>query len=118
MGTDIISAVGRRVSGDKSSLQGRKSEELDGRKSQERGRRVSGEKMFEDRRMTSERKTSGSSAEQPAASKGLNVAKRGGRVMAAVAALQGKSQEQPSKRKVETPLDPQAIDHAFEGVLE
>lgn len=118
MGTEFLGAIGRRVSGDRTSVPGRKSEELDRRKSKDHGRRVSGEKMFEARQNSAERKTSGSSTEQAPAKEKLNITKRGGRVMAAVAALQGKSKEQPVKGKGEPPLDPKAMDEAFEAVLD
>lgn len=118
MGAEFVGAIGRRVSGDRISLTGRKSEDLDRRQSKEHTRRVSGEKMFEARRTNVERKASGSSAEQAPAKEKLNITKRGGRVMAAVAALQGKGKEQSDKAKAEPLLDPKAVNEAFEAVLE
>lgn len=118
MGTEFVGAVGRRLSGEKSHAPGRKSEDIDRRRSKEHTRHVSGEKMFNGRRSEAERKASGSSAEQAPAKEKINIAKRGGRVMAAVAALQGKNQDQRVKESQAAPLDPKAVDEAFEAVLE
>lgn len=69
-------------------------------------------------RNLTDRKTSGDSSEQPAKEK-LSIVKRGGRVMAAVAAFQGKKQEAPlPKEKEDAPLDPKDVDTAFEAVLD
>lgn len=102
-------AVGRRISGDRTSFVGRKSEDL------ERQKRTSVEENTAIKDFAA-RKASGSSTEAPAKEK-LNVTKRGGRVMAAVAAFQGKSKDQPSTQKDAQPLDAKAIEHAFEEVL-
>lgn len=118
MGAEFIGAIGRRTSGDRTSIQGRRSEEVDRTKGKDHTRRVSGENMFETRQNNTERKTSGSSTEQAPAKEKLNIGKRGGRVMAAVAALQGKSKDPPTKGKDEPPLDPKAVDEAFEAVLD
>jgi len=66
--------------------------------------------------LTGHRKVSNSSAEQPAA-RGLTIAKRGTRVMAAVAALTGKTEDELATG---TPpnLEPKAVNEAFEAVLE
>jgi hypothetical protein len=112
-GSDVLVAVGRRMSGDRASLGmgGRKSEDLDRQKSNTR--RVSLEK-------TTDRKVSGSSTEQPPAKEKLNVTKRGSRVMAAVAAFQGKdkSTQQIPLKKEEAPLDEKEVEKAFEAVLD
>lgn len=102
-------SVGRRVSGDRTSLVGRKSEDL------ERQKRTSAEDNTSVRDFAA-RKTSGSSTEEPAKEK-LNITKRGGRVMAAVAAFQGKGKDQPAKQKAVPALDAKAIEQAFEDVL-
>ena len=111
-GSDVLVAVGRRMSGDRSSLgvSGRKSEDLDRQKSNTR--RVSLEK-------TTDRKVSGSSTEQQPAKEKLNVTKRGSRVMAAVAAFQGKDKNahQIPLKKEEAPLDEKQVERAFEEVL-
>lgn len=98
---------------------------MDGRRSDESARRpldpskrASFERGAVLQRNLTDRKTSGGSAEQPAKEK-LSIVKRGGRVMAAVAAFQGKKQEAPTpKEKEEIPLDPKAVDAAFESVLD
>ncbi|KAK4975584.1 hypothetical protein LTR66_010965, partial [Elasticomyces elasticus] len=69
------------------------------------------------------RKASNSSAEQPPPEKGgLAIAKRGARVMAAVAAFNSRSKEQPlvppAAVSVEPALDKEAVEKAFEGVLD
>jgi hypothetical protein len=63
-----------------------------------------------------DRKTSGSSTEQAPAKTKLSIAKRGGRVMAAVAAFQGKTQEVKAQKE-EAPLHPKTVEEAFENVL-
>lgn len=107
--TSVLASIGRRVSGDRSSFIGRKSEDL------ERRKRTSMEENTL-ARDTAARKISGSSTEEPAKEK-LNIAKRGGRVMAAVAAFQGKGKSEPAKSKDAPALDPKAIETAFEEVL-
>ncbi|GAB7340369.1 hypothetical protein MBLNU457_6814t1 [Dothideomycetes sp. NU457] len=62
------------------------------------------------------RKVSNSSTEQPAA-RGLTIAKRGTRVMAAVAALTGKTEDELATG-TPTSLEPKAVNEAFEAVLE
>ena len=111
-GADVLVAVGRRVSGDRSSLgMGRKSEDLDRQKTNTR--RTSLEN-------TTDRKASGSSTEQPPAMEKLTISKRGSRVMAAVAAFQGKDKttQQLPVKKEEAPLDEKQVDAAFEAVLD
>jgi hypothetical protein len=95
---------------------------MEGRRSEDSARRISKEEL---RAMQtgrpalvhrhSERSASGSSNEQPVAKEKLNITKRGSRVMAAVAALQGKSKA-PSVKE-EDALDPKVVDKEFESVL-
>lgn len=117
LGTDLMGAIGRRLSGDRTSLVGRRSDDLDRRTSKDVTRRVSGDKTWLSRKDT-ERKASGSSMEQAPMKEKLTIAKRGGRVMAAVAAFQGKNKDQAVKDKAEAALDPKAVDQAFEAVLD
>ena len=64
------------------------------------------------------RKISSSSSEQ-APARGLTIAKRGTRVMAAVAALTGKSEDELATSSSRAkPLDPKSVNDAFESVLE
>ncbi|KAK5162379.1 hypothetical protein LTR04_003906 [Oleoguttula sp. CCFEE 6159] len=64
-----------------------------------------------------ERKVSSGSSEPPPSKAGLTVAKRGARVMAAVAAFNGKAKE-AEIQKEESKLDAKSIDAAFEAVLD
>ncbi|KJX96139.1 GTPase-binding protein rid1 [Zymoseptoria brevis] len=114
----VVEAFGRRVSGDRPSMDVRRSEDSGRRTVQEQGNgRASVEKSRFLRRNAEDRKTSGSSAEDPAKAK-LSIAKRGGRVMAAVAAFQGKTNEDKSQsEKKEAPLNPKTVEEAFENVL-
>ncbi|KXT12953.1 hypothetical protein AC579_4050 [Pseudocercospora musae] len=115
----IIGAIGRRVSGDKKSFEGRKSEDSGRRFFQGSNSRVSMERDRILGRDTTDRKASGSSAEHVLGKEKLDVKKRGGRVMAAVAALQGKNKETDKpKEKDEAPLDPKEVDAQFEAVLD
>ena len=115
-GTEMLSAVGRRVSGGRSSDEARRSEDGGRRSSNDNKRRFSGDRpvlaRFNSHEQT--RKISGSSTEA-APQEDLNVKKRGGRVMAAVAMFQGKSKDGSSKEQAA--LDPKAVDAAFEAVL-
>lgn len=98
-------------------MDGRRSEES-ARRQMDQNNRASVERAALLQRNLTDRKTSGSSAEQPAKEK-LSIVKRGGRVMAAVAAFQGKKSDLPSpKEKEDVPLDPKAVDAAFEAVLD
>ncbi|KAK4545825.1 hypothetical protein LTR36_002389 [Oleoguttula mirabilis] len=117
LGTEsLVNAIGRRVSGHRASIEGRRSEDAGRRQGQEQDRRSSGDRAVLIKRTSIERKVSGSSTEQAAGKEKLTIAKRGGRVMAAVAAFQGKSKtEQPKQEAV---LDPKNVDQAFEAVLE
>lgn len=108
----FLDALGRRVSGDRTQIGSRGSEGTSRRQSKDHQRRVSGERAVLTKRQSEDRKISGSSAEYIAPKQKLTIAKRGARVMAAVAALSGKAQDGPSS------LDPKAVDTAFEAVLE
>ncbi|KAK5677166.1 hypothetical protein LTS10_010355 [Elasticomyces elasticus] len=112
-------ALGRKVSGQRASIEGRMSGEAR-RDSGEPHRRVSGERPGLLKRSLTERKASGSSAElgPEKAKAGLSVLKRGGRVMAAVAAFQGKSKPATPTESQDSSLDPKALDEAFEAVLQ
>ncbi|KAK4554729.1 hypothetical protein LTR86_008231 [Recurvomyces mirabilis] len=111
-----LAAIGRRVSGQRASIEGRNSEDTGRRLSRDSGRRVSGERPPMARRATTGRKVIGSSTEQAATKDKLNVAKRGNRVMAAVAAFQSRGRsEVPVKQEV---LDEKSVDEAFEAVLD
>lgn len=115
----IMGAVGRRISGGKSSIEATRSEESSRQLSKEPNKVLTEASRVLSRQST-DRKTSASSSEQPPAKEKLNVTKRG-RVMAAVAALQGKNKDTSSTRKDEkgeAPLDPEAIDAQFEAVLD
>ncbi|TKA72681.1 hypothetical protein B0A55_06280 [Friedmanniomyces simplex] len=109
-------AIGRRVSGQRASIEGRLSDETQRRESQEQHRRVSGERPVLLKRSHTERKVSGSSGEQAVGKEKLNVLKRGSRVMTAVAAFQGKGKGDQTAAP-EPGLDPKAVDDAFEAVL-
>ncbi|KAK4958746.1 hypothetical protein LTR10_003542 [Elasticomyces elasticus] len=114
-------ALGRKVSGQRASIEGRLSGE--GRRdSGGEGRRVSGGRPGLIKRSLTDLKASSSSAELgPAKEKergGLSVLKRGGRVMAAVAAFQGKPKPATPTEPQDSSLDPKALDEAFEAVLQ
>lgn len=64
------------------------------------------------RSSTDSRKVSNDSSDS-----GLTMAKRGSRVQAAVAALNGKAKEPEVGAKPQVPSDPRAFDNAFEAVL-
>ncbi|KAK4893978.1 hypothetical protein LTR27_007784 [Elasticomyces elasticus] len=112
-------ALGRKVSGQRASIEGRMSGEAR-RDSSEQHRRVSGERPGLLKRSLTERTASGSSAKlgPEKAKGGLSVLKRGGRVMAAVAAFQGKSKPATPTEPQDSSLDPKALDEAFEAVLQ
>jgi hypothetical protein len=95
----IVSAIGRRVSSGKQSSEHRSSEDSGTRR------------IFESR------KGSGSNSDHVPLREKLNITKRGGRVMAAVAALQGKARS-VSGVKQQPAIDVKAVDEAFEAVLE
>lgn len=109
----ILDAIGRKVSGP------RKSGESTRRRGGEAERRTSMERPAFFKRASTDRKASGSSAEQapPPAKDKITVAKRGARVMAAVAAFQGKAKEGQGVKE-EPKLDPKAVDSEFEAVLD
>lgn len=118
-GTSIVEAIGRRVSGDdnRRAMEGRRSEDLDRRPSKDGTRPPPVAKD-----VSRQRKTSGSSTEQAPAKDRLTIAKRnaGGRVMAAVAAFQGKGSNKEDQRagKADSALDEKEVDKAFEAVLD
>ncbi|KAI5357063.1 Putative formin, GTPase-binding domain, armadillo-like helical [Septoria linicola] len=119
-GDGMLGAFGRRVSGGKSSVEGRKSEDSNRVLDRPHNSRVSLERERILAQNGTDRKASGSSAELPAGKEKLNMTKRGGRVMAAVAMFQGKTKDRISskeKGKEEAPLDPRAVDAQFEEVL-
>lgn len=109
----FIGALTRKVSSARNSMEGRRSEDSSRRVSRDEMRGISPVRPTLPHRM-SDRKVSGSSAEQPAPKDKLNIQKRGARVMAAVAALQGKAK---GTAKVEDTLDPKVVDKDFEAVL-
>jgi hypothetical protein len=117
----FMGALGRKVSSARSSMEARRSEDSARRISKEelRGNPTSNPTerpiLVHRHSERSERSASGSSNEQPAAKEKLNITKRGSRVMAAVAALQGKAKA-PSV-KGEDVLDPKVVDKEFESVL-
>lgn len=119
MGTGLAEAVGRRISGESTrpAMESRRSEELSRRWSKDVARPVPIAKDTPD-----QRKVSNSSTEQAPAKDKLNIAKRtaGGRVMAAVAAFQGKggNKEQDHATKAVAALDEKEVDKAFEAVLD
>lgn len=97
--------------------QGRRSVEIERRKSRDLQVRESDASVNLD-----QRKISGSSTEQAPAKEHLTISKRGagGRVMAAVAAFQGKvtTKDKSSAVKDDALLDEKAVDEAFEAVLD
>nr|POE74625.1 gtpase-binding protein rid1 [Quercus suber] len=115
-GEGLVGAIGRRVSGARMSFEGRKSEDSGRRPTTELRRTSSDGRHIFGRRQSVDRTVSGGSVEQAPPKDKLNVAKRGGRVMAAVAVLQGKNRAEPTKD--EPVLDPRSIDEAFEAVLD
>lgn len=118
----FMGALSRKVSSARSSMEARRSMEV--RRSEDASLRGSRE---DPRAMTrpalphrhsnreTTRKVSGSSTEQAPVKENLNVTKRGNRVMAAVAALQGKAKGTAVKQ--EAALDPTTVDREFEAVL-
>jgi hypothetical protein len=118
MGSGLAEAVGGRVSMDRMSMtgQGRKSVDLERRRSRDQANTATGLKVAPD-----QRKTSGSSTEQAPLKEKLTIAKRGAgeKVMAAVAAFQGKggTKGHDNSTPKEPVLDEKAVDKAFEAVL-
>ena len=117
LGTEsLAAAIGRRVTGSRASMEGRRSNDAVRRAS--RGSSQFGtERPKSWARESTDRKVSDSSTEQAPTQEKLNVAKRGGKVMAAVAAFQGRGRSEVPVKK-EAQLDPKAVDMAFESVLE
>lgn len=116
----LMGTLGRRVSGGNANIdEKRRSEDIMRKQAPVQDGRVSLEKSRILQRQSTDRKTSGSSTEQAPSKEKLSIAKRGGRVMAAVAAFQGKSKDTLAEQtKKEESLDPKAVDAAFEAVLE
>lgn len=114
----ILGTFGRRVSGRLSGDERRRSEDVHNKDLPSQSGRVSMERARILLRGDTDRKASGSSTEQAPAKEKLNIVKRGGRVMAAVAAFQGKPKDTPPETKREEPLDPKEVEKAFEAVLE
>jgi hypothetical protein len=124
LGSEGLAALGRRVSGHRASIEVRRSEDAGRRLSRDSGRRGSGDRVVPDKRSSTavansgqERKVSGSSTEQPPNKEKIDVKKRGGRVMAAVAAFQGRGRSEEKTKKTDE-LDAKAVDEAFEAVLD
>lgn len=125
----FMGALSRKVSSARSSMEIRRSDDVPRRSSREEQRSHPGERpplthrhsersqlsQHSQHSQRSERKVSGSSTEQVPAKEKLNIIKRGARVMAAVAALQGTTKGTVSKE--ETVLDPKTVDREFEAVL-
>ncbi|OQO03962.1 hypothetical protein B0A48_10604 [Cryoendolithus antarcticus] len=113
----FMDALGRRASGARASIEGHTSPETSQRTSVEAdAHSLPAKRNSVALPSTTERKASGSSTEQGTSAVGLTVAKRTGRVMAAVAALQGKTRK--TAVKSEASIDPAEVDAAFEAVLE
>ncbi|GAB7350446.1 hypothetical protein MBLNU459_g1052t1 [Dothideomycetes sp. NU459] len=106
--TSFMDSLSRTISGDRPSSS---------RSSKEEPLRSSTEHLSRDANKYPDRKVSASSNEQAPATQGLTIAKRGARVMAAVAALNGKANAN-LVTKNEPALDATAVDAAFEAVLD
>ncbi|KAF2724799.1 hypothetical protein K431DRAFT_217215 [Polychaeton citri CBS 116435] len=117
-GISRLGAIGRKVSGGRNSVDIRRSEDSGSTGSKVWNARLSIEKVVSSRRESFDRKVSGSSAEQAPPKEKLNITKRGGRVMAAVAAFQGKVVSRDVPIKAEPELNPADVDKAFEAVLD
>ena len=112
----FMGALSRKVSSARSSMEIRRSEDSARRISKEELRNpVDRPKLTHRHSERSDRKISGSSTEQAPVKEKLNIMKRGARVMAAVAALQGTPKGAVGKE--EAVLDPKTVDREFEAVL-
>jgi hypothetical protein len=112
----FIGALSRKVSSARSSMEIRRSEDSARRISKDELRNpVDRPKLTHRHSERSDRKISGSSTEQAPVKEKLNIMKRGARVMAAVAALQGTPKSTAGKE--EAVLDPKTVDREFEAVL-
>ncbi|KAF2215373.1 hypothetical protein CERZMDRAFT_110067 [Cercospora zeae-maydis SCOH1-5] len=119
-GEGMFSAFGRKMSGSKSSMESRKSGDSKRKLEKAHENRVSSDRERAGGRTGPDRKVSDGSTDLPAGKEKINLTKRGGRVMAAVAMFQGKTKERSlskEKEKEEAPLDPKAVDAQFEAVL-
>ncbi|KAK6434997.1 hypothetical protein LTR95_008821 [Oleoguttula sp. CCFEE 5521] len=112
----FMDSLGRRASSTQTSVEGRRSPEISQRTNVDQASCLNNVKRNSAAPEMTQRKTSGSSTEQTTSAVGLTVAKRTGRVMAAVAALQGKTRKLAVK--AEAAIDPAEVDAAFEAVLE
>lgn len=106
--------LSRKISSARASMDSRRSVDSARRPSREEARRAAMDRPALPHRH-SDRTCSGGSEEQPAAKEKLTIPKRGARVMAAVAALQGKAKGTPAKE--EPALDQKTVDAEFEAVL-
>jgi hypothetical protein len=112
----FMGALSRKVSSARSSMEIRRSEDSARRISKDELRNpVDRPKLTHRHSERADRKVSGSSTEQAPAKEKLNIMKRGARVMAAVAALQGTPKSTVGKE--EPVLDPKTVDREFEAVL-
>jgi hypothetical protein len=113
----FMGALSRKVSSARSSMEAKRSEDSARRISREEMRNYAGERppLAHRHSERTERHVSGSSTEQAPVKEKLNIIKRGARVMAAVAALQGNAKGTTSKEEVV--LDPKTVDREFEAVL-
>ncbi|KAK4624684.1 GTPase-binding protein rid1 [Fulvia fulva] len=114
----FMNVISRKISGRSSTDEKRRSQAisekdmpiLPGRVSMEQSRLLGRD---------THRKASGSSTEQAPAKEKLDINKRGGRVAALAAAFSAKTKDPHAEtQKAEAPLDPKAVDAAFEAVLD
>lgn len=115
--TSFMDSLSRTISGDRPQLSSRGSDRPpSSRSNKDHSTRISTAPTPAPANKLRERKISTSSSEQAPSQQGLTIAKRGARVMAAVAALNGKAKPNlPTKD--EPTLDPASVDAAFEAVL-
>lgn len=114
----FVGFIGRQVSGGSRDRDAKASLDFSSRSSRAQSVRGSSEREGRSQRgVNADRKVSGSSAEGPLPKPGLSIAKRSGRVMAAVAALQGRMNK-PEPTEQTSPLDPKLVDAEFEAVLD
>lgn len=114
-GEGLVGAIGRKVSDARASFEGRGSEESAKRPIAERRSSGDSRNIFGGRG-TVQRKVSAGSTEHAGVAEKLNVTKRSGRVMAAVAAFQGRAKTESTKE--EQVLNPKSVEEAFEAVLD
>lgn len=115
--TSFMDSLSRTISGDRSQIESRGSDRPpSSRGSKEHPTRSPTEPSRTHTGDTAHRKASSSSNEPAPPTQGLTIAKRGARVMAAVAALNGKTNANLAT-KDEPALDPASVNAAFEAVL-